>query len=330
MKKLIFPGLITLTVSLFGFWQFLPQSPNKFKTVQQTQVPAQLPVATDLAPPHPVNSKAPQQISVDGVDAAALTKPDIESPQIPNTPAGYRDFQAGNYFAALQAFEAARWQDMDAVGFYGDLLGFCKGQRFGNRSQLERWIAHTRATPTATTESDVWITSKSFEVCANYRSPPINPQTMPMFSALSRKKKAEIGPIPAPEARRNWFDQRVVNAKRIDTLWQLADGRSRGAVGANYFNLDTEQDDGYGYNSSPASASLSQAQTVAIMRLRCDMTRACGPEQLDSLLVCARYLQCRPGISVEEVWRSVASPYELQAAQAIYQQYVALRAVPRK
>jgi hypothetical protein len=63
------------------------------------------------------------------------------------------------------------------------------------------------------------------------------------------------------------------------------------------------------------------------MRLRCDLTHACGSEQLDSLLVCARYFQCRPGISVEEVWRSVASPYELQAAQAIYEQYVALRAV---
>ena len=327
MKKLIFPGLVVLAVSLLGFWHFLPRPPSKSRTLQRTPAPAQLSVATDLAPPQPVNSKAPQQISVTGVDAAALTNPDIDSPQIPNTPAGYRAFQAG---AALQAFEAARWQDMDAVGFYGDLLGFCKRQRFGNRSQLERWIAHTRATPTPTTESNVWITSKSFEVCANYRSPPINPQTMPMFSALSRKKKAEIGPIPAPEARRNWFDQRVVNAKRIDTLWQLADGRSRGAVGANYFNLDTEQDDGYGYNSSPASASLSQAQTVAIMRLRCDMTRACGPEQLDSLLVCARYLQCRPGISVAEVWRSVASPYELQAAQAIYQQYVALRAARRK
>ena len=65
------------------------------------------------------------------------------------------------------------------------------------------------------------------------------------------------------------------------------------------------------------------------MRLRCDMTHACGPEQLDSLLVCARYFQCRPGISVEEVWRSVASPYELQAAQAIYQQYVAMRSARR-
>ena len=329
MKDWIVPSLVTLAVSLFGLWHFLPLLPSKDTTAPQTQAQVRA-VALDLVLPVVENKIAQPETTTEDLPGATLVQPSIASVQEASTPAGYRDFQEGNYFSALQTFEAARWQDMDALGFYSDLLGFCKGQQFTSRNQLERWIAHLRATPKPTTESDVWILIKSFEVCANYRSPPINPQTMPMFSALSRKKKAEIGPIPAPEARRNWFDQRVVNAKSIDTLWQLADGRFRGAVGANYFNLDTAQDDSYGYNSSPSSASLSRAQTVAIMRLRCDMTRACGPEQLDSLLVCARYFQCRPGISVEEVWRSVASPYELQAAQAIYQQYVALRAVRRK
>jgi hypothetical protein len=67
------------------------------------------------------------------------------------------------------------------------------------------------------------------------------------------------------------------------------------------------------------------AQSVAITRMRCQVTRACGPEQFDSILLCARYFQCKPGISVEEVWRNVASPAELRAAEVIYQRYVEAR-----
>jgi hypothetical protein len=329
MKKLVLVCLAILATGSIGVRFYLDELPSKIVITQQTQAPTQSRSGAIALAPSAANKNAQLQTTADGVAAAEVANPDVNSSQVAGTPGGYRHFQAGNYFAALQAFESARWQDMDALTFYGDLLNFCKGQRFTNRSQLERWIATFRATPTPTTESEVWITSKSFEICANFRAPPLNVKTMPTFSALARKKKAEIGPVPAAEARRNWFDQRVVNAKNIDTLWQLADGRFKGAIGADYFNLNTQQGDEYSYNNSPDSASLTRAQTIAIMRLRCDMTHACGPEQLDSLLVCNRYRQCRAGIAVEEVWRSVASPYELQAAQAIYQQYVALRAAQR-
>ena len=326
MKKLVFLSLAILALSWFGLQHYLPVLPGKTAVAPQVPAAMQSPAGViDLVPEVLANKQVEPQTTSQDIAALALAKPEINGTQVADAASGYRYFQAGDYFAALQTFEAARWQDMDALTFYSDLLGFCRGQRFTNRSELERWIARYRATPTPTTESEVWVTSKGFEICANYRAPPFSENTGAMVSALARKRKAEIGPVPAAEARRNWFDQRVVNAKSIDTLWQLADGRFKGAVGAEYFNVNTQQGDQYNYNNSPDSASLSRAQTIAIMRLRCDITHACGPEQLDSLLVCARYRQCRAGISVDEVWRSVASPYELQAAQAIYQRYVALR-----
>ncbi len=328
MKRLAFLSLAILALSWIALQRYIPVVPSKAVITQQA--PEQSRVgAIDLLPEVAANKFVEPQATSAGVAADAFAPPEINSSQVADTASGYRHFQAGNYFAALQAFETARWQDIDASAFYGDLLSFCRGQRFTNRSQLERWIVGFRAKPTATTESEVWITSKGFEICANYRAPPLNPKTASIFSALASKKKTEIGPVPASEVRRNWFDQRVVNAKSINTLWELADGRFKGAVGADYFNVNTQQNDEYNYNDSPDSASLSRAQTVAIMRIRCDLTNACGPEQLDSLLVCARYFQCRPGISVEDVWRNVASPYELQAALAIYQQYVAMRAAHR-
>jgi hypothetical protein len=324
MKKLMALCFALIAFGLCGFLYYFSE-PNAVRAPEKhVQTPAQ-PINANSAPAE-VTTNAEQPSVAAAPNTAALTvKSYASEPLPPSTQAGYHYIEAGNYFAALQTFEAARWLDIDALGFYGDLLSFCS-LHMQNRSQLEKWVAYYRSTPSPTTESKVWVLNKRFEICANYHAPKIDSSTAATrFSALSRIKQAETGPLPAAEQRRDWFDQRVVNAKSIDTLWGLADGNFRGAIGAEYFNLDTRRGDAHGYNDSPASASLSRAQTIAIMRLRCDMTRACGPEQLDSLLLCSRYSQCRPGISVEEVWRSVASPHEFQAAQSIYQRYVRLR-----
>ena len=279
---------------------------------------------------------APLVQSVPNAESRSAQKPAAPAPQEStsnNTPLrdtstvgkAYRYFETQQYVTAMQLFEAARFENAESIAFFGDLLQFCS-PKITDQAMLARWLQYLRSKPTPTTENKVWIAIKSYEICRKYQSPALSDQDNRAFSTLHDRQAAELGPPPPAEQLRASFDNLVVQAQTVEQLWGLASRAFTGAVGAEYFGIVPTRRT----NDAQSSASLSRAQTVAIMRLRCDMTRACGPEQLDSLLVCARYFQCRPGISVEEVWRSVASPYEFQAAQAIYQQYVALRAVRRK
>jgi hypothetical protein len=266
-----------------------------------------------------VGSPSAQQAAVPAAQAITSNTPLSDKSTVGKA---YRYFQTQQYVAAMQLFEAARFENEESIAFFGDLLTFCS-PKITDQAMLDRWLRYLRSKPTPTTENKVWIAIKSYEICRNYQSPALSEQDLSAFSTLRDRKAAEIGPMPAAALVRAWKDEWVVRAQTVEQLWGLASGSFAGAVGAEYFGVVPTRRS----NDSQSVASLSLAQTVAIMRLRCDLTHACGSEQLDSLLVCARYFQCRPGISVEEVWRSVASPYELQAAQAIYEQYVALRAV---
>ena len=221
-------------------------------------------------------------------------------------------------------FEVAQLENWNATPFAGELAEFC-GPRTPDQAALDRQVQYLRRKITPTTEHKIWVAIKAHEICRNYQGSPLAEQGVLAFKAMNDRRNAEASAPPPPEQWRALSDDRVVRAETVGQLWTLARRSFAGAVGADYFGIEPTRRT----NDPQRSASLSRAQTVAIMRLRCDMTHACGPEQLDSLLVCARYFQCRPGISVEEVWRSVASPYELQAAQAIYQQYVAMRSARR-
>jgi hypothetical protein len=68
-----------------------------------------------------------------------------------------------------------------------------------------------------------------------------------------------------------------------------------------------------------------QAQAIALDRLACSLSNQCGPEQFDSVMLCAEYSNCRPGITSEMVWRDVAAPYDLRAADAMFQELLELR-----
>ena len=232
----------------------------------------------------------------------------------------YQLMQDGDSFAAQQLLESARWKDLDTFEFFGDLVGICN---FDAKTEagLARKIAEIQRSGSPHSKHEIWLTQKATALCRGFRAPQLSPlQGLERFNAITAQRNALLGPTPVAKDLRVWFDNRVATTRSVNELWTLAETPT-GAVGGEYFGVRPN----YGHTDSPAEASLAMAQSVAITRMRCQVTRACGPEQLDSVLLCARYYQCKPGISVEEVWRNVASPAELRAARVIHQRYLVAR-----
>jgi hypothetical protein len=258
---------------------------------------------------------------------ATQTLPGMAVQPLPsNLPGAYALLANGQSLEAIHQFDAARMQDADAIAFFSDILGsVCNYRALQEEVGMPLVGAGNKiAKPRQIVEHEVALMQLSLKLCGDYRSRAHSPTELQRMAALLGERGPKEADLPPPQLRRRWNDERVATASTVGQLWRLADGGFKGAAGAQYFGVDPSLS--VEYSVGPRSDSLSRAQTIAIIRIRCDMTHACGPEQFDSVLLCARYLQCRPGVSVEDVWHRVASPYELEAAQAIYQIYVALRA----
>jgi hypothetical protein len=282
-------SLVVLAVSCGVFWAFSakrfdPVTVNEFggNSRQQTN-----PTQQANAPQTKLDPQASRALEVQAlsrhVDVAPTPPAELPVNDGSTTGKAYQSFQAKQYLAALQLFDSARSESVEANGFFGELLEFCSPHA-RNQASLDRHLQNLRRQITPTTDHEIWLAIKRYEICRNYQSSPRTEQDTLRFIALNDRRRAEIGPVPPSEQLRTWRDSLVIKATTVEQLWKLADGSFAGAIGAEYFGVSPTRRT----NNEQNSASLSRAQTIAIMRLRCDLTKACGPEQLDSILVCAR------------------------------------------
>ncbi len=82
--------------------------------------------------------------------------------------------------------------------------------------------------------------------------------------------------------------------------------------------------------NSQERAALVNAQWLASRMLVCEMSGGCGPGGFFSVVECASYGTCKPGISALDVWRSVEPPTTYDLAQRLYNRAVQERAASRK
>ncbi len=65
------------------------------------------------------------------------------------------------------------------------------------------------------------------------------------------------------------------------------------------------------------SSELPQIQIMAAAMVACDLSGGCGPDGMYSWAACWNRDMCRPGISMDDVWRRTNSPDVMDAATEI-------------
>jgi hypothetical protein len=64
----------------------------------------------------------------------------------------------------------------------------------------------------------------------------------------------------------------------------------------------------------PEGIEANVVRRLAIEMIACELSRACGPNSAEAWLVCDRIGVCRPGVSMQDVWRASYPPVVYDAA----------------
>ena len=227
-------------------------------------------------------------------------------------PLGYAQLKNDDFYAAMQLWEAQsqKAKTMSHRIFFRDLRWFCALAYEPYR--IAEVLKYNNGPLQAHYQ---WASAKAKQICQGFRARRETAaeleRGMALFGNMIAERKKAGNQIGA------WNDQQVILADSAEELWMLSGEGFQGDVGGEIFDF-RPQAIRTGFD---AEYNLSLAQRMAITRIRCEMTHACGPEQLDSILVCMRFQMCGPGVSVEQVWSNVASAHQRKAADAIYQMY---------
>lgn len=65
------------------------------------------------------------------------------------------------------------------------------------------------------------------------------------------------------------------------------------------------------------SSELAQIQIAAAAMVACDLSGGCGADGMYSWAACSNYDMCRPGVTMEDIWRRTNSPDVLAAASKL-------------
>ena len=64
----------------------------------------------------------------------------------------------------------------------------------------------------------------------------------------------------------------------------------------------------------PDGIESNVVRRLAIEMIACELSKACGPNSAEAWLVCDRIGACRPGISMQDIWRASFPPVVYDAA----------------
>jgi hypothetical protein len=226
-------------------------------------------------------------------------------------------------FAGVQSrINGSNQQDL--VDLSADLYFLC-ALRIENEAQLARWLQIGMVpNTTAGIHSARWLSQKLAVPCAGYTEPRARrtPQELAAFSEAANARAYETsltGDIQLffsaaqtkPELFNVGLGSLLTKAtsprhfRMVGSLNMLS--KTYWRFGARFYIKDIRQ-----------RWSLALAQRIALDRRACDLSRLCGSEQFDSLLLCAEFAVCRAGITSEQVWQEVASRRELLASESMY------------
>ena len=212
-------------------------------------------------------------------------------------------------------------------------LYFLCALRVNDEVQLSQWVKHRLIPNTeASIQSARWLAKKLAPYCAGVSKTSSLPSTEEGQKIIeaARARSTEISLYGNIEML---FAAAQSKPELIDTALMgfLSKAQSPYAFRlAGMLNMYSKAPWGFGANFYAADTrnqrSLAMAQRIALDRRACDYSRLCGPEQYDSLVLCAEFSLCRPGITSAQVWADVASIREIRAADFIYAALASSRA----
>ena len=212
-------------------------------------------------------------------------------------------------------------------------LQFLCSLRVNDELQLLQWVKHRLIPNTEVSiKSARWLAKKLAPYCAGVSksSSPRSTEDGRRVTYEARARSTEIslyGNIEmlfaAAQSKPELIDTALIGfLVKADSpyAFRLAGSlnmysKAPWDLGANFYAADTRN-----------RRSLALAQRIALDRRACDYSRLCGPEQYDSLLLCAEFSVCRPGVTSAQVWADVASIRELRAADSVYAALASSRA----
>lgn len=209
--------------------------------------------------------------------------------------------QARSYAAALSLARQGSRNDPDALDERVWLASVCNEQSSESR--------RARLSSSETT-NDARESARFLLAFCNTAAEPIEP----LMEALASHSDADI--VSATNLHEaHHLDANFARDEALRLLTESQSARALEAVDrfleeATSLQLALEPID----ESPPLGVDQRQVLSLAIRMIACEQSRSCGADSVNAWLACASVRMCRPGISMDQIWRASTAPIVYESA----------------